>query len=128
MAPATNLNNLIAKHGVNNLQGHTQEPKFMDLSNIPSFHEMQNKVADIQQRFMRLPPQIRSRFHNKVENMGKYLSDPKNNQEAYELGLINDDAIGTYATALHKKQNPQPIKKAEPTPKESSTETPPENG
>lgn len=58
-----------------------------------SYHEMMNKIIDMDTQFNKLPPKIRRRFHNRPEQMLAFLGDEKNRREALELGLIDDPEL-----------------------------------
>jgi len=67
-----------------------RKPMFGDFSQLPeTYHEMQNHVINIQTQFLQLPAKIRKRFHNNPSNMIQFLDDPKNKQEALDLGFLD---------------------------------------
>lgn len=80
-----------------------RQPLFGDFSNISSFQEMQNAVAQAYEVFDALPSQIRDRFGNSPQKLMDWLSDPDNAQEAFELGLAPEP----------KKAEPEPVKPVE---------------
>jgi len=112
------INQLIRKHGILNSPVHQKEGNFVDLSNMPSFHEMQNIVAKTKQAFERLPSHIRGKFRNKPEEMAAYLNDSKNHVEAWRLGLIKDET-GEIQEKWEKSQK-------DSSPRESKKEATPE--
>jgi len=94
MKEGADINNIVAKfrNGVSPILDH-REPKYLDLSNLGSFHEMQNHVKKAEQTFMSYPSKIRKRFDNKPAKLIEFLSDEKNRTEAEELGLIYKPAV-----------------------------------
>lgn len=72
--------------GVRDLSG--DQAVYADVSRIPDFHTMQNRIASAQQAFMRLPAVLRARFNNRPAELVAFLQDAKNKPEAIELGLI----------------------------------------
>lgn len=61
--------------------------EILDLANIPSYQESLNLVIQAEQKFMQLDPKIRLRFANDPGRFLKFVSDPKNADEMYSLGL-----------------------------------------
>lgn len=47
-----------------------------------------NQVIEIQERFKRLPSALRARFRNDPGLMLRWITDPKNLEEATKLGLL----------------------------------------
>ncbi len=52
-----------------------------------SLHEAMNLVADSENTFNELPSSIRKRFNNNPEEFLQFFEDPKNQEEAIQLGL-----------------------------------------
>lgn len=90
--------NHFAKHAPN--YGETTQMQLQDALNI---------VADANTMFEELPSSIRKRFNNDPGQFLDFVQNPKNAEEAFELGLSN------------KKPETDP----EPTVKPKTTETPP---
>lgn len=83
-------------------------PKYADVSNLPSYQDSLNYVNYAQEQFNSLSSEIRERFDN---NPGKYLefvSDPKNVQELIKLGL-----------AIAKPKAEKPAETPKPTEKQA---------
>lgn len=62
---------------------------FGDFTAIPDFQEMQNKVASVEEEFMKLPSLIRKRFHHSPVQLLDFLRDPSNMDEGVKLGLFD---------------------------------------
>ena len=65
-----------------------KESHFQDLTGCTDYLEAQNRVIEIKQKFSELPANIRNKFKNEPDAILKYLQDPKNADEARELGLL----------------------------------------
>ena len=119
MANDVNINKLVAKHGLQNVQIQDKPLQFLDISNIGTFHEMQNKVAEVEQGFARLPSKIRGHFKNKANNLADYMADSRNHPEAWSLGLLEDEdgLLQNAWEKLHPKKEEikEPVKAPEKT-------------
>jgi len=62
-------------------------PMYGDFSMVGDFAEQMRTVKRIENTFQLLSAPIRARFNNQPEELIKFLSDPKNNDEAVKLGL-----------------------------------------
>lgn len=116
MTDAVNINKLVAKHGIANIQVIDRPQQYLDVSNVKSFHEMQSHVVMVEQNFMKLPANIRGRFKNKANNMAEFMSDAKNYPEAWKMGLM-DDPDGLLEDAwnmLHKPKEPEKTEESTP--------------
>lgn len=71
----------------------TRQPRFLDLSDSRSYHDMLNTVTRIETMFGRLPARLRSRFKGSPELLMLFLEDPANTKEAVKLGLIDDPEV-----------------------------------
>ena len=60
---------------------------FMDTTNLPSYQEALDVVRAAESAFIELPAKVRRRFDNNPQELISFLEDPKNNQEAINLGL-----------------------------------------
>lgn len=60
---------------------------FTDVSTVPSYAEMHQRMATIMQDFEMLPSALRERFAHSPGKLLDFLADPKNDQEAIRLGL-----------------------------------------
>lgn len=93
----------------------TRQPRFLDLSSADSYHDMLNRVTQIDELFRRLPGRIRNRFQNRPEILMKFCEDPANTKEAVKLGLIDDpEVIQQVLDAEQMDLEQQAAKAAEP--------------
>lgn len=90
MADDVNINKLVAKHGIGQIQLQDKPLQFLDLSGVESFHDMQNKVKQIEQGFMNLPAKLRGQFNNKSHLFAAFIADEKNHPQAWSMGLMED--------------------------------------
>lgn len=61
--------------------------QFADVSDLPTMLESHERLQTAQDSFMDLPAYIRDKFDNDLMKMVDFLNDPKNAEEAIELGL-----------------------------------------
>lgn len=82
------INNIIKRYRVTGLMRQLPlQPIYGDFTNIPSYQESLNIVIRGQEAFARLPSDLRTRFNNDPSEFLEFMSDPKNEDEIYELGL-----------------------------------------
>lgn len=62
-------------------------PSYQDFEGIFDFRTAQEAVITARQRFMALPPEVRSRFGNDPAAFVDFASDPKNLPAMREMGL-----------------------------------------
>lgn len=69
-----------------------REARFADVSETDFLSAMQT-VAEAQSAFNLLPSDLRLRFENEPSRLLAFLDDPKNLQEAIDLGLVNKPLV-----------------------------------
>lgn len=69
-----------------------RQPLFEDFSDIGTYQDALNGVAQANQTFEQLPSGIRQKFDHNVQSLIDFLADPENNNEAKELGLLPSDS------------------------------------
>lgn len=63
--------------------------QYLDISSLPdNLFEAQQLINETTERFNELPAKARLRFNNNPEEMYKFLQDPRNQEEAIKLGLL----------------------------------------
>lgn len=75
------LPNLIAKNG-----------HYGDFSNVPDYQEAVQIVAHANEQFLNLDAHVRNRFDNDPAKFLAFATDPKNEDEMYKMGLMNEEA------------------------------------
>lgn len=97
-----------------------QGGSYSDVSEVPDLLEAHLNLQRAKTAFDLLPSEIRKKLHNNPLMLEQYLSDPKNHEEAIELGLLNKKSL--------PEAHPQPNQKQElQTNKTKSNESAPEN-
>lgn len=85
----SNPNKIIERYNITGELHHvrTTRPVYLDMTAI-DFQEMREKTTRIEETFMELPGKIRKKFEHNPAKMMFWLQDPKNFNEAVELGLV----------------------------------------
>lgn len=60
-----------------------------DFSKVPSYQDALNRVMEASDMFSQLPATLRFKFENDPGLLLNFLSDPKNREQAVELGLVD---------------------------------------
>ena len=60
-----------------------------DFSGVHDYHTALNTLIAAESEFDSLPANIRKQFANEPANLIEFLNDPKNKDQAIELGLVN---------------------------------------
>lgn len=83
------INNILAKYRKTGLVTHLSKHQghFGDFSTLSDYQTSLSKIMQANDSFSTLPSSIRSKFENDPGKLIDFLSDPKNNEEAYSLGL-----------------------------------------
>lgn len=116
------------KKRIPDLSAYPSNGLFGDFTGIPnSLHEATLLVQQSQQYFDSLPSNIRERFFNDPQKLHDFVHDPKNYDEALQLGMIDPSKM----PKLNDNSNdelPKATKKAQSlkTPIPSSSKTPDE--
>ena len=86
------INVLVARFGLDKrgIPPAAIDPRFFgDFSEAPrSLQEAIHVVRDAQEKFDRLPPDLRARFRNDPSELWYFVNDPSNGAEAVKLGLL----------------------------------------
>lgn len=67
-----------------------------DFSEITDYHSALQMVQHAEESFMTLPATLRARFDNDPGAFLDFVSNPANEQEMAELGLLNEEATARY--------------------------------
>lgn len=91
---SADVNNIIAKYKKTQLwPGRQLHASHMDWYSIPDLKTAMDVVARAQSMFNELPAHVRSRFKNDPSNLLDFIRDPKNQNEAAQLGLANPSFV-----------------------------------
>lgn len=84
------INNILKKYEKDGIitHGNSKKAIYGDFTNEMEYQEAMNSVIHAQDQFDNLPSKIRDRFSNDPSNLLKFLEDPKNLEEAQQIGLI----------------------------------------
>jgi len=90
-----NINNIMKKYHVTGMVNHLNNKKgtYADLTQVKDFQGCLQTVIDAQASFMTIPSEIRKKFGNDPQALIEFLKDPKNKDEAIQLGLMNKPII-----------------------------------
>lgn len=135
-AASADLNQMMARHMAGpGRQGipignpnATRQPRFLDLSSGDSYHDMLNRVTQIDTMFSRLPARLRGRFRNNPELLLRFAEDPANTKEAVKLGLIDDPEVIQAVLEAEQMDLEQEAAKAGETPQEPKGDSTPKGG
>lgn len=84
------INTIVRRFGLTGqLPDNVGMPQFMDFEEVFDFHSAMNVVAEANEAFMRMPADVRSRFHNDPQELVAFVSDSANIVEARKLGLVD---------------------------------------
>lgn len=125
------INNIIKKFNDTGQFRHvtSKEGMYGDFSLFTDYRDMWHAVRSAEDAFSTLPAEVRKRFRNDPQELIDFLGDPKNYEEALELGLvnkrdepaINNNDLNNDDQAGKKRDKKQPS----PAPASKSSSTPP---
>lgn len=122
----TNINLIMARYEKTGLIDHvrTRPGEYLDVVAPESYHAAMNIITDAQAAFNALPASLRKRFDNDPEAMLAFCSDPENEREMIELGMMlpsEDQGASEPAPKTGKKTAADPSPEDEnPPPDEQS--------
>lgn len=91
--------------------------QYGDFLDAPDYLEAHNAIAEANNMFESLPPDIKSQFPRGTPEFLEFIKNPKNNEALAELGLYNrpvDKKTGRPPTALDLEQKARQEEQAEP--------------
>lgn len=85
----SDINAIMRKYHKGEMISHLNQKQgqYIDLSTMPDYQSALQTVIDAQASFMTLPSEVRKKFQNDPHLVVQFLSDPKNAEEAFKLGL-----------------------------------------
>lgn len=87
-AEQVNINTIIKKVARTGLVPQRSGAFYGDFSDGLSYQESLAKINAANDAFMELPADLRTKFDNDPSNLINFLADPKNKDEAINLGLL----------------------------------------
>jgi len=87
----TDINNIMAKFAKTGLVDHVNKVagSYGDFTTVQDYQLHLDQVMAANAAFMELPSKIRARFDNDPSHLLAFVQDPRNRDEAVELGLID---------------------------------------
>lgn len=85
------LNEIVRRYGVTDgaIPPAPQDPSaYGDFTDVPTFRQAMDNVAEAKNRFMSLPAALRAKFNNNAGIMFDWVSNPDNTEEAIKLGFL----------------------------------------
>lgn len=85
------INNILKKWLKTGICPHvsTAVQTFRDVTQVGDYQDMMFRVLDAQESFDSLPSEVRKKFRNDPIELLDFISDPQNEKEAIELGLLD---------------------------------------
>ncbi|AXL14528.1 internal scaffolding protein [Microviridae sp.] len=74
-----------------------------DFSGVHDYHTALNTLIAAESEFEALPAKLRARFNNEPSNLIEFLNDPKNKEQAIELGLVNQPITSSFNEPVQVK-------------------------
>ncbi|UDN67747.1 internal scaffolding protein [robinz microvirus RP_107] len=91
------INNIVKQYSTTGMMRHVSaraaQGMYTDLPDGIDFQESLHTVEEGRKAFMSLPSKTRSRFSNDPAEFLAFLSNPQNEAEARELGLLNPKPV-----------------------------------
>lgn len=87
------INNIVGRYDKRQFERYLRSgvkfsEQIQDLSDLPDYEQMHQKVASATQAFENLPSVLRNRFQNEPQQLLNFIRDPKNYDEGVSLGLF----------------------------------------
>lgn len=84
------INNIMGKFSPDVLALHASQYKgqYGDFADLPDYHTAMNAVRRIDEMFLDVPADIRSKFQNDPAKFLNFVNDPVNVDAMYEMGLL----------------------------------------
>lgn len=88
------INNIMRKFGVTGLvPTNVHAPMHGDFTNAMTFQESLDAMIAAEQSFMKMPSNVRKRFHNDPAEFVDFCSDEANRDEMKKMGLLVPEAF-----------------------------------
>jgi len=112
-APSLDIKTMINKYDRTGVLSNVQKGKAMygDFTKVNEYQDAIDLVTNSKNMFNELPSDIRQKFSNNPGEFFEWITNPANNKEAIELGLvkapiIHDEPKRTTAKAVAEPSNP----------------------
>lgn len=105
-AEDADINRIIERFGVTGQLPQPQvEPFFGDFSEVGDYQSAIEQLRAMDDSFMTIPAEVRSRFQNDPGRFYEFVQDPANRRELAEMGLLRPEL----AQAILTPQEPAPV-------------------
>lgn len=85
------------------------QPKFASVFKPNMYEDSLAYVREVQNEFNALPSDIRRKFDNDPNKMLNFVKDDKNIEEAYKLGLLDQQKYDTYLESIKPVETPSQV-------------------
>ncbi len=100
------------------------QASYGDFTKVGTYHDAQNQIAQANELFMTIPPEIRKKFQNAPGKFLEYATNPDNHQGMVDLGMAKPKE-----KAPVSEPKIEPVATADPTPASSpSPDATPQGG
>lgn len=85
-----NINTIMANYAKTGILPQFPEKieQYLDVTQIPSYMEAQEQIAEARDLFMQLPATIRKDMNNNPQNLESYLTDERNKEKLIKYGIL----------------------------------------
>lgn len=88
-ADDADINTIVRRFGLTGeLPGDLKMPQSGDFTGVGDFHSAMNLVREAHEEFLRVPAEVRAKFHNDPQEFMDFLGDPDNRAAADKMGLL----------------------------------------
>lgn len=83
------INTIVKRFGLTGkLPDDVRSPQYGDFTSVLDYQGALNAVMEADREFMRLPADLRARFHNDPQALLSFVGNDENREEAQKLGLL----------------------------------------
>lgn len=103
------INFIMRKYQRTGLADHVNQYQgdYSDLTDVPDYHEAMNKILSANEAFSTLSSSIRKKFSNDPAEFLDFVSDPENESEMREMGLL--PSLPAESFPVEDTPNPAPV-------------------
>lgn len=101
------INTIVRRFGLTGkMPDSVRLPSYGDFEGVVDYHSALNAVIAAEDGFMRLPAQLRSRFHNDPAALLEFVGDEANRAEAVKLGIVVEPVVIPTPPVVPPVENP----------------------
>jgi len=83
------INSMVARARRGTFVPPTNRGVYGDFTNVPDYQTARNRLLEVEATFFALPSELREKFNNDPGKVLEFLDNPENQEECYNLGLID---------------------------------------